>query len=140
MKMQGQTKPQKYLIVSSDEEEDSSDGDDSIHTSDIDFVEDDSEPNPDEDYSYDTTSSSEFASDDNEGVTESGSESNSSGGIASVGDGQSASAAPGSNDTDEQIHLAAAIESFSISAALSAEDRDVQVLKWLNKQIPAEEN
>jgi hypothetical protein len=104
-------RPSKVLSTHSDEEENSSDGDDSVHTSDEEFIDDDSELDPDDDYTYGTTSRtcSESATESvSELASESGSEVESeSGGLTP---GSKSSEASDGNDSEERVELATKLE------------------------------
>jgi hypothetical protein len=122
----------KFVDEYSDEEEDSSDGDDSIHSSDIEFIEDDSEPDPDDDFSCGSESSSDI---DSESCIESiCSEVMSDDETSEKCGGSARSAEYG--ERDEQPDLTKAMQDVSISSGPSKEkERDRGgILHWLNER------
>lgn len=125
--------PHKTFIVHSDEEEDSSDGDDSIHTSDIEFIDDDSDADldPEQDYGYDTDGDGEFESDScSEAATESWDETlskHSSDDTSEIGSHRD-------KECDERLDLATAMQGLLISSGPVAQEKDHQILGWLKNQ------
>jgi hypothetical protein len=119
----------KFVDEYSDEE-DSSDGDDSIHTSDIEFIEDDSEPDPDDDYSCGSESSSDIESESciesicSEAMSDDETSEKSGGSARSVEYGE----------IDEQLNLTKAMQDVSISGPSKEKERDRRgILHWLNE-------
>ena len=131
----------KVLNTHSDEEENSSDGDDSVHSSDEEFIERDSEMDPDDEYAYSTTSEtcSESATEaDSESASESGSE------VQSARDhlapGSQSSEASDVNHNEERAELATALEGMSLASTQepTGRGRGGAILTWLNEQAKLE--
>ena len=143
--------PSDSIYTSSDEEENSSDGDDSIHTSDEEFIDDDSEPNPDDDYAYSTTSESASESTVEstvESAAKSGSElaSESSRVVlfahCSHARSEVGVLTPGSvnrDDDEERAEVIPAMEGLSLLATRGqTEGGGGGILAWLNEQTKLE--
>lgn len=145
-------RPREVFSAHSDEEEDSSDGDDSIHTSDEEFIEHDSELDPNENYACSTMSGS-----GSETATESSSETTSDGSSVVVSESGSVDL-PGSNaasergrlsdsneasasdDCKQRRELTAKFEGMSLASTPGSTDEGGggAILAWLNEQAQLE--
>lgn len=115
--------PRKLPMAKSDSEEDSSDGDDSVHSSDIAFIEDDSELGlDDDDDSYQVYSTSASEDDSVDLVTESTD-------CESVVS-ESAGGASGENTTHED-QLVPALQTLKLSQEPQTGEKEELILSWI---------